>query len=104
MVKYRLEPTAGSLKDDNLFRRFFICMNFESREMSSINNKQENRSNVGVYLQFGIVQGYDSIETIKLAYFDQEPLDVRYYMFGRLEKFSFRVNFILFIMFILDNS
>lgn len=83
MVKYRLEPTAGSLKDDNLFRRFFICMNFESREMSSINNKQENRSNVGVYLQFGIVQGYDSIETIKLAYFDQEPLDVRFYMFGR---------------------
>jgi len=31
VVKYNLSPGAGSLKDKDLFRRFFVCFNYEAR-------------------------------------------------------------------------
>ena len=61
MVKYNLNPRSGSLKDNDLFRRFFVCMNYE----------------------YGIVDGYDSNEIVHLSYFDASPIELRYYMFGR---------------------
>jgi hypothetical protein len=38
---------------------------------------------VGLYIQYGIIQGYDSDEIVHLSYFDENPLEPRYYMFGR---------------------
>ena len=78
MVKYNLNPRSGSLKDNDLFRRFFVCMNYESR--STANSK---RNQTGLYIQYGIVDGYDSNEIVHLSYFDASPIELRYYMFGR---------------------
>ena len=42
VVKYKLDSSSGSLKDANLFRRFFVCMNFEARNDSNNQNEQGN--------------------------------------------------------------
>ena len=78
MVKYKLDSNSGSLKDSDLFRRFFICMNYETRQI-----KDNSETKTGLYIQYGIVQGYDSKEFVHLSYFDESPLEIRYYMFGR---------------------
>lgn len=99
VVKHKFDTNAGSLKDPDLFRRFFICMNYEIRKVKSYkkrNEKEEYTQNkdfyfkneqeidqTGLYIQYGIIQGYDSKETVHLSYFDQDPLELRYYMFGR---------------------
>ncbi len=36
----------------------------------------------GLLIQYGIIDGYDSVETVHLTYFDTNPLELRYYMFG----------------------
>ncbi len=36
----------------------------------------------GLFIQYGIIDGYDSTETVHLSYFDPNPLELRYYMFG----------------------
>ena len=77
VVSYKLDPRSGSLKDSDLFRRFFICMNYESRKINS------SQKRIGLYLQYGIIEGYDSKETVYLSYFDSDPLEPRYYMFGK---------------------
>jgi hypothetical protein len=41
---------------------------------------------VGLYIQYGIIQGYDSDEIVHLSYFDENPLEPRYYMFGSYES------------------
>lgn len=84
VVKYRIDSNAGSLRDPDLFRRFFVCMNYESRK--NVDNKLQasvNFDKVGVFIQYGIVQGYDSREVVKLSYFDENPLEPRFYMFGK---------------------
>jgi hypothetical protein len=73
-------------------------MNYESRDFSTnhfdinqngtssfVNKPNEAYYNriVGLYIQYGIIQGYESTEVVKLAYFDDTPLEPRYYMFGR---------------------
>lgn len=75
MVKYKLDPNSGSLKDPDLFRRFFICMNYESRFNGS-------NQTIGLFIQYGIFQGYESKQIVHLSYFDDSPLEPRYYMFG----------------------
>ena len=37
---------------------------------------------LGIYIQYGIIEGQHSKETVHLNYFDQNPLEPRYYMFG----------------------
>lgn len=93
MVRYILNSSSGSLKDGDLFRRFFICMNYETRlfktdeklNSSSLNSKIGEKSNkkLGLYIQYGIIEGQDSNESVYLSYFDENPLETRYYMFGR---------------------
>ncbi|CAF0786869.1 unnamed protein product [Brachionus calyciflorus] len=72
VVKYSLDARSGSLKNPDLFRRFFICINYEKR----------NDNIIGLYMQYGIIDGYDSREKVHLSYFDSKPLEPRYYMFG----------------------
>jgi hypothetical protein len=99
-VKHKLDANSGSLKDADLFRRFFICMNYEIRKMNSTRKRQsksetpnkefyfkneEEIDQTGLYIQYGIIQGYDSKEHVHLSYFDKEPLELRYYMFGRFK-------------------
>ena len=89
VVRYKLDPDSGSLKDSDLFRRFFICINYESRSLPD--SKEEKRSYIrdenletyGLFIQYGIVQGYDSKEIVHLSFFDETPLEPRYYMFGK---------------------
>lgn len=38
---------------------------------------------LGLFIQYGIIEGYDSDEIVHLSYFDENPLEPRYYMFGR---------------------
>ncbi len=99
VVRYKIDPNAGSLKDPDLFRRFFICMNYESRnsnEQDAIKKKRNvlfsnrNFEKYGLFFQYGIIEGYDSKETVKLSFFDENPLEPRYYMFGKYVLF---VNF-----------
>jgi hypothetical protein len=37
----------------------------------------------GLVIEYGIINGYGSSGEIKLSYFDQDPFEPRYYMFGR---------------------
>jgi hypothetical protein len=104
VVKYKLDSTAGSLKDDDLFRRFFVCINYEIAINDTLEvyenyadkndneilfdsiskNKNTKESKItGLYLQYGIVHGYDSKQVVHLSYFDEAPLEPRFYMFGR---------------------
>ncbi|RNA33125.1 putative mucin-4 [Brachionus plicatilis] len=75
VVKYRLDPRSGSLKNSDLFRRFFICFNYETRAKQT-----------GLYVQYGIIEGYDSKEKVHLYYFDTKPIEPRYYMFGSYDS------------------
>lgn len=102
VVKYNLNSKAGSLKDTDLFRRFFICVNYEVRVKETPEKKFQKRHDnkvndedsfffknekkieqTGLYIQYGIIDGYDSSEFVHLNYFDENPLELRYYMFGR---------------------
>jgi hypothetical protein len=74
-------------------------MNYEIRKVKSYKKRDEKEEytqnkdfyfkneqeidQTGLYIQYGIIQGYDSKETVHLSYFDQDPLELRYYMFGR---------------------
>lgn len=69
-----MDPNSGSLKDNDLFRRFFVCFNYE--------NSDEDQLKKGLYIQYGIVQGHDSHRKVHLSYFDPKPIEPRYYMFG----------------------
>ena len=40
----------------------------------------------GLYIQYGIVKGYESQGEVQLSYFDEDPLEPRYYMFGRYHR------------------
>ena len=40
----------------------------------------------GLFIQYGIIDGYDSAETVHLTYFDPNPLELRYYMFGSYDS------------------
>lgn len=102
VVKHKLDTTSGSLKDNDLFRRFFICMNYEIRKLPKLSNDKRNShysqnkdfyfkyeqelEQTGLYIQYGIIQGYDSKETVHLSYFDKDPLELRYYMFGSYDS------------------
>ncbi len=113
-----MDPSVGSLKDSNLFRRFFVCMNYETRDIPVKENSNSSNSRfefetssntskieansfysnlignftkrvVGLYIQYGTIEGYNSDQIVHLSYFDPEPLEPRYYMFGRyLNSFS----------------
>ena len=89
MVKYNLNPRSGSLKDNDLFRRFFVCMNYETRSNNGekkdpyYSRNESKRNQTGLYIQYGIVDGFDSNEIVHLSYFDENPIELRYYMFGR---------------------
>ncbi len=90
VIRYKLDPKSGSLKDSDLFRRFFICMNYESRNFEDTVKKkknsflsEENFETYGLFIQYGITEGYDSNETVQLSFFDESPLEPRYYMFGK---------------------
>ena len=76
VVTYKLDASIGSLKDEDLFRRFFICMNFEWRETA------KSQRVLGLYIQYGVIEGYDAHPVVHLAYFDESPLEPRFYMFG----------------------
>lgn len=114
VVDYRLEAQSGSLKDGKLFRRFFVCFNYErlAESDSSLktfkdykhnrivkNSTEDHRSfkkysgssnneyrsddeRYGLFIQYGIVQDYESKGTVHLSYLDRNPLELRYYMFG----------------------
>lgn len=75
VVKYRLDPRSGSLKNSDLFRRFFICFNYETR-----------KTQIGLYIQYGIIEGNESREKVHLTYFDSYPIEPRYYMFGSYDS------------------
>ena len=49
VVKYKLDYNAGSLKDAELFRGFFICMNYEDRVL--LNNNDIYDSNFKTILR-----------------------------------------------------
>jgi hypothetical protein len=90
VVRYKLDPNSGSLKDADLFRRFFICMNYESRkpdEKVGYSKKRKGSAfeSYGLFIQYGIIQGFDSKETVQLGFFDENPLEPRYYMFGKYD-------------------
>lgn len=75
------------MKDGDLFRRFFICMNYETRpENLNVSSNEKLNKKLGLYIQYGIIEGQDSNEFVYLSYFDENPLETRYYMFGRLYK------------------
>ena len=95
MIKYTLDSNAGSLKDSDLFRRFFICMNYERHRKTGANNAssdslyykpEEDIDQMGLYIQYGTIGGYDSKELVHLSYFDPNPLELRYYMFGSYDS------------------
>jgi hypothetical protein len=37
----------------------------------------------GLFIQYGVVRGFEAQEDVKLAFYDENPLEPRYYMFGR---------------------
>lgn len=101
VVKHKLDTNSGSLKDSDLFRRFFICMNYEIRKVKQMNKRtdetytqnkdfyfknEQDIEHTGLYIQYGIIQGYDSKEIVHLNYFDPDPLELRYYMFGSYDS------------------
>ena len=54
-----------------------------SKEIKRQLNK--DRFTTGLYIQYGIVKGYDAKGEVQLSYFDTEPLEPRYYMFGSFD-------------------
>ncbi len=45
--------------------------------------RDENIDTYGLFIQYGIVEDYDSKETVYMSFFDDAPLEPRYYMFGK---------------------
>lgn len=79
-------------------------MNYESRRNSSHKKRyptnelkrddtdsfyfkpDEEIDQLGLNIQYGTIDGYDSKEQVHLSYFDQNPLELRYYMFGSYDS------------------
>jgi hypothetical protein len=68
-------------------KQVIVDVNDPSNSSFAHNKKDLNKIN-GLFIQYGIIEGYDSKETVHMSYFDENPLEPRFYMFGRFNIFS----------------
>ena len=89
-MNYESREILSSENSSNSSFNILNEKNFKTNQLNeniASNNSFYKKGNsnqlIGLNIQYGIIQGYESKEVVHLSYFDQQPIEPRYYMFGR---------------------